>query len=111
LDRLPLAGTLRNVLPEVTHQVPSRRPKRSICTSSRVSDVHPDAPIWLYPHDATARRSGADDLCSRSGAFRVFVECARSADLARQVWWPDAALLTIASALDRHFRDATRSFD
>jgi hypothetical protein len=25
------------------------------------------------------------------------------ADLARQVWWPDVVLLTISSALDRHF--------
>jgi hypothetical protein len=41
--------------------------------------------IWCHPHGmeltpgATARRSGADDLRSRSGAFRVFAECARSA--------------------------------
>jgi hypothetical protein len=37
-----------------------------------------DAPISRYHRDATARRSGADDLCSRSGAFRVFRECART---------------------------------
>jgi hypothetical protein len=38
------------------------------------------APFGAQPHGATARRSGADDLCSRSGAFRVFAGCARSAD-------------------------------
>jgi Phytanoyl-CoA dioxygenase (PhyH) len=32
----------------------------------------------LSPTGATARRSGADDLCSRSGAFRVFAGYARS---------------------------------
>jgi hypothetical protein len=31
--------------------------------------------------------------------------CARSADLARQAWLRDVALLTIASALDRHLED------
>jgi hypothetical protein len=42
-----------------------------------------EASIWRFHRRATARHSGADDLCSRSGAFRVFAECARSADLAR----------------------------
>jgi hypothetical protein len=65
-----------------------------------------DAPFGAQPHGATARRSGAGDLCSRSVAFRVFAECARSADLARQAWWRDVALLTIASALDRHLWDS-----
>ena len=32
----------------------------------------------------------------------------RPADLARQAWWPDVALLTIASALDRHLRGIPR---
>jgi hypothetical protein len=45
LDRLPLAGTLRNVLPEVTHQVPSRRPKRSICTGGGWRSENTDAPF------------------------------------------------------------------
>jgi hypothetical protein len=35
----------------------------------------------LSPYRATARRSRADDLCSRSGAFCVFAGCARSASL------------------------------
>jgi hypothetical protein len=37
--------------------------------------MNAEAPFGAWPHGATARRSGADDLCSRSGAFRVFVEC------------------------------------
>jgi hypothetical protein len=37
--------------------------------------------VRCSPQGATARRSGADDLCSRSGAFRVFAGCARSASL------------------------------
>ena len=60
---------------------PPRAPERSICVGCRPVPRYADAPIWRYPHGATARRSGADDLCSRSGAFRVFAECARSADL------------------------------
>jgi len=32
-------------------------------------------------------------------------QACRAADLARQASWPDVALLTIASALNRHLRD------
>jgi hypothetical protein len=66
-------------------RVPVRReaPERSFCVPDDDWSTSAEAPIWRYPHDATARRSGADDLCSRSGAFRVFVKCARSADMAR----------------------------
>jgi hypothetical protein len=58
---------------------PASAPQRSFCTSTLGCRQAPDAPFWRYPHGATARRSGADDLCSCSGAFRVFAECARSA--------------------------------
>jgi hypothetical protein len=53
-----------------------------------------DAPICRYHCAATARRSGADDLCSRSGAFRVFRECARSADLRYHQTSPKRSSLT-----------------
>jgi alkanesulfonate monooxygenase SsuD/methylene tetrahydromethanopterin reductase-like flavin-dependent oxidoreductase (luciferase family) len=50
------------------------------------------APIWRYHHGATARRSGADDLCSRSGAFRVSGVCARSAERYRRWIVPRAGV-------------------
>jgi hypothetical protein len=53
LDRLPLAGTLRNVLPEVTHQMPSPRPKRSICVLDDDPSTSAEAPIWCYHRGAT----------------------------------------------------------
>jgi hypothetical protein len=46
-----------------------------------------DCPNRVHP----ARSAGSAELRPR-----------RAADLARQAWWPDVALLTIASALDRH---------
>jgi hypothetical protein len=57
-----------------------------------------DAPFWRYPHGATARRSGADDLCPRSGAFRVFAEHARWADRYRHRIAPPAGADQIADA-------------
>ena len=78
---------------------------RSLWTLVVRRSTSTNVPFGAQRHGAAARRSGADDLCSRSGAFRVFAECARSADLARQAWWRDVALLTIASALDRHIGD------
>jgi hypothetical protein len=50
----------------------------------------PEAPIWCYHRRATARRSGTDDLWSRSGAVRGFEECARSAVLRCQPRLSDA---------------------
>jgi hypothetical protein len=61
--------------------VPTKAPYRSIWARWTGRQPAPDAPIWRYRHGARARRSGADDLCSRSGAFRVLPGCARSADL------------------------------
>jgi hypothetical protein len=55
-------------------------PARSVVLRARRDpSTSAEAPIWRHHRDATARRSGADDLCSRSGAFRVFRERARSA--------------------------------
>jgi hypothetical protein len=45
--------------------------ERSIFTGGRGWSAHTDAPIWRNQYDAMAGRSGPDDLCSRSGAFRV----------------------------------------
>jgi hypothetical protein len=49
----------------------------------------------LSPTVRRPRRSGADDLWSRSGAFRGFVACARSADLGG---CPDSARADAADA-------------
>jgi hypothetical protein len=43
----------------------------------RTADVR-QMPFGALPHGATARRSGPDDLRSRSGGFRVFAGCSRS---------------------------------
>jgi hypothetical protein len=65
----------------------------ALCTDNGTWDGT-EAPIWRYPHGTTARPSGADDLCSRAGAFCVFAGCTRirqfcaraaEADLARQI--------------------------
>jgi hypothetical protein len=51
-------------------------PERSVCVLDDDPSTSAEAPFWRYHHRATARRSGADDLCSPSGAFRVFGACA-----------------------------------
>jgi hypothetical protein len=67
-------------------------PARSVVLRARRDpSTSAEAPIWRHHRDATARRSGADDLCSRSGAFRVFRERARS-----------AVLGGVVSAADQH---------
>jgi hypothetical protein len=45
--------------------------ERSFCVLDDDPSTSAEAPIWRYHHGATARRSGADDLCSPSGAFRM----------------------------------------
>jgi hypothetical protein len=62
-------------------QLPPRAPDRSICSLPPACPASAEAPIWRHHHGPTARRSGADDPCSSSDAFRVVGECARSASL------------------------------
>jgi hypothetical protein len=83
---------------------------------TRHGSIHGDAPDrrfnsalsgveapWL-PHSASATDCPlrAHPACPAGSAER---HAPLAADLARQAWWPDAALLTIASALDRHLGD------
>ena len=77
----PRGSVLRSVcLPR-----PRAAREPSISRDPEAAPMDTEAPFGALPHGATARRSGADDLCSRSGAFRVFAGCARSADMARSV--------------------------
>jgi hypothetical protein len=73
----PKPGVQRRTRSSSRDHPTSAPPTRKGCPD-QPARWHPEAPIWRYHHGATARRSGADDLCSRSGALRVFAGCSRS---------------------------------
>jgi hypothetical protein len=76
----PSTTVARSIRPIKARQV-SALPTRSNRSGGLVGRTATSASVGRHHHGATARRSGADDLCSRSGAFRVSGECASAASL------------------------------